>query len=217
MAETKEAPAKNKPQQKPWSQQTSGEKVATVFGYLVVVAIIGGIVAYLVYSLFFYHDNSGSKPDKANATASQTQQQAPAKPKTPEEQLKQAATNAIGKDKIRNVDVVKQVDGGYGVFVEFNADDNLSTGLLKDGIKKDMSDVYIALYHNSGQDVRQASVAAYMPVTDTYGNTSDAVVWKSVLKKDEASKINYNETKAVLELNIIPNVWTTTVLNASFR
>jgi hypothetical protein len=73
------------------------------------------------------------------------------------------------------------------------------------------------MYHDSGQDVRQASVAAYMPLTDQYGNTSDGVVYKSVLRKDVASKINYNEEKAVLELNIIPKLWTTTLLNESFR
>jgi hypothetical protein len=56
-----------------------------------------------------------------------------------------------------------------------------------------------------------------MPLTDQYGNTSDGVVYKSVLRKDVASKINYNEEKAVLELNIIPKLWTTTLLNESFR
>lgn len=214
MADSK-APAPKQPS-KPWKEMSRGEKIQSV-----VLWVGGAVIILLLLWGFMGVLNPTHNSKQAEKIASQAQQpakqQTSTKPLTPEQQLKQAATNAIGKDKIRNVDVEPQVDGGYGVFVEYNADDNLSTGMIKKGIEKAMSDVYIALYHDSGQDVRQASVAAYMPLEDQYGNTSDGVVYKSVLRKDVASQINYSQEKAVLELNIIPKLWTTTLLNASFR
>jgi len=42
-----------------------------------------------------------------------------------------------------------------------------------------MSEIYIALY-TSDKDIRSASVAAYFPLVDQYGNESSGVVYKSI-------------------------------------
>ena len=135
---------------------------------------------------------------------------------TPEESLRKSVTDIVG-NKLRDIDIQKQSDGGYGVFVQYNASDNLSTSMIKQGIEKTMSDIYIALYHEGSQDVRQASVAAYFPMADEQGNTSDTVVYKSVLRKEDTAKINFDTNKATLELDIIPGTWSTTMLNVLFR
>lgn len=150
-------------------------------------------------------------------TPTQTTTTTPAvETKTPETTLRQAVKDVLGSS-LRDTDIQEQYDGGYGVFVQYNASDNLSVSMVKQGIEKTMSDIYIALYHESGQDVRQASVAAYLPMADDTGKTSVVVVYKSVLKKEEADTINFDTDKATLELDIIPGVWKTTMLNVAFR
>lgn len=79
-----------------------------------------------------------------------------------------------------------------------------------------MADVYIALY-TSNLDVRTASVAAYLPLTDTYGNTSDGMVYKTMLDKTVAGKVNWSADKSMLEWQVLPGVWTTTILNPSLN
>lgn len=121
-------------------------------------------------------------------------------------------TNMSHENRLKSVDVVKQIDGGWGVFVEFNADDNLSANFTKRGIEKQMSDVYTSLY-TSDKDVRTASAAAYLSLTDKYGNTSDQMVYKSILDKAVAGKVNWSTDKASLELQILPGLWSTTILS----
>ncbi len=112
--------------------------------------------------------------------------------------------------RLRQVLVAEEAGGGYSVLVEFNADDNLTTNLKKTGIQKRMSEVYIALYQ-SGHDVRSAAVSAYFPLVDKYGATSDAAVYKSMLDKAEADKVNWAADSSLLKLDILPGVWTTTL------
>ena len=121
------------------------------------------------------------------------------------------------RERLRKVEVVPQVDGGYGVFVVFNADDNLTTDLQKGGIELIMCDVYTALYSSSKHDVRQASVTAYSSLVDKYGQTSDGVVYKSMLDRSTADRVNWSADRAYLGLTILPGVWTTSILHQSFR
>jgi hypothetical protein len=101
---------------------------------------------------------------------------------------------------------VEQIDGGWGVFVEYNADDALSASSTKKSIYLDMSKIYTALY-TSKKDIRTASVSAYFPVTDKYGNNSDALVYKTMLEEAEADKVNWDIDSSYLGLEILPKVW----------
>lgn len=171
-------------------------------------------------------DNSTPAPQatatNANNPADQQNQAAQATPPSEEDQIKQLASkqlegkNNSGKDFLRKIDVVKQEKGGWGVFVDYNADDNLTTDMRKGGIEMKMSDIYTALY-TSGKDIRTASVAAWFPLQDKYGNASDGIVYKSMLDKAEADKVNWQTDKASLDLNILPKVWTTTLLFPDFQ
>lgn len=140
------------------------------------------------------------------------------------DKLKALATNAIadsnktlGNDAtVRGVDVVPQEQGGYGVFVEFDAMQSTSASVMKQGIEYTMADVYDALY-TSSLDVRTASVAAYLPLTDKYGNTSAGMVYKTMLDKATASKVNWSASTDTLYWQVLPGLWTTTILNRSLN
>lgn len=172
-------------------------------------------------------DSNSSQPT-SNTNVSQTQtrqneqKSEPAKPLSEEDQIRNIVSNQLkgnnnmDKQYIRKIDVVEQVNGGWGVFVEYNADDNLTTNLRKTGIEKTMSEIYIALY-TSNKDIRSASVAAYFPLVDRYGNESEDVIYKSILDKTEADKVNWNADSSTLKLSILPEVWTTSILHPEFR
>lgn len=154
-----------------------------------------------------------------------TPQNPPAQPATPpseQDQIKQLVSKQLegknnnGKDYVKSIDVIAAGDGGWTVVTEFNAGDNLTSNMQKQGIEMKMSDIYSALY-TSGKNILIASVAAYFPLQDKYGNTSDGMVYRSMLKKPEADKVNWKADKSLLDLDILPKVWDTTFLNKSFQ
>jgi len=168
-------------------------------------------------------------PQVANNTVSteqnqnvQAQQNEAPKPVSEEDQIRNIVSdqlkgsNNMDQSYIRKVDVVEQVNGGWGVFVEYNADDNLTINLRKVGIESTMSEIYIALY-TSNKDVRSASIAAYFPLVDRYGNESEDVIYKSILGKPEADKVNWGADSSSLKISILPKVWTTSILHPEFR
>ncbi|MCD4705846.1 hypothetical protein K8R61_02070, partial [bacterium] len=60
---------------------------------------------------------------------------------TPKQKIEKVVKNELSgktnimeeKNKFRKVEIVKQTDASHGVFVEFNADDNLTKNLRKSG------------------------------------------------------------------------------------
>ena len=42
------------------------------------------------------------------------------------------------------------------------------------------------------------------------------MVYKSILDKDEADKVNWQADRASLELSILPKVWTTSFIHPGF-
>lgn len=101
------------------------------------------------------------------------------------------------------------------VNVDFNMNQNFTTSLTRDGLKQEMSQIYIAIYHRSKVPVNNVALHAYGPVTDQYGNTSYAMLIGTKLSKDVADKINWNEDESTLELQTIPGLWTTFLGNSS--
>lgn len=191
---------------------SKGEKAGGLIGLAVIAIVIVAIGSVML----------GSDDTKTSEPTAESSQQTVSADLPEDQQLKKNVENTLSgknnmdKDYIRNIIVTEQADGGWGVFVDYNADDNLTTDARKKSVEMKMSEVYIALY-TSGKDVRNASVAAYFPLTDSYGNESDGVIYKSVLEKTEADKVNFKANESTLKLNILPDVWETTVLNQEFR
>lgn len=136
-------------------------------------------------------------------------------PKTPEQAIEDKIRASVAKrtntnkDKIIEIRINKAFDNDkeYLVFVNMNADDNLSDDWIKKGIKGDMADIYIALYKQP-IGVREATVFAYFPMIDKYGNTSDMMIMKTSLAATEAQKINWNQDESIISHQILPDIWT---------
>lgn len=158
-----------------------------------------------------------SKPTKDSVEAKQaTPTPKPiTSPKTPEQTIEDRIRASVAKrtntnkDKIIEIQVNKAFDNDkeYIVLVSINGDDNLSDDWIKRSIKGDMADIFIALYKQP-VGVREATVFAYFPMTDKYGNTSDKMVMKTSLDATEAKKINWNQDQIMLSSQTLPDVWT---------
>lgn len=193
--------------------------VTAVLGIIVLLGVIGNNAPPSTTNPKTTESSQISQPQpKTTPTPAVQIHNPPAPPKilSEQDQIKKIVTdkisdkNNLDRDYLRKVDVVDQVDGGWGVFIDYNADDNLTADLRKKGIQMTMSQLYIVLY-TSGKDIRTVSVAAYFPMTDKYGNSSDGIIYKTFLDKSEADKVNWKTDPSVLELNVLPKVWETTI------
>jgi len=171
------------------------KKIGLVFGIGIVIALV--ILAA----------NAPTAPASKNAAASTTSPTSIIKDAVTKDL---AGTNDLNNKKFRSVDVVPQTNGGYGVFVEYNADEVGSSDSQQTIFTEDATQLYKTIYNQTHQDVRTASVSACFSGTDQYGNKSDKLVYKTILDKDVASKVNWSAENATLETKL-PSLWTVTV------
>ncbi len=134
-------------------------------------------------------------------------------PATPEKTLEDKIRSALpqqktnnNKDVIREINITKQVDGNYGILVNFNANESISDNVAKKSIWITMTKIYTALYKDSSS-VGQVSQVAYATLVDNYGKQQDSVVMKTSLDKTEATKVNWGESESTLALQILPGIW----------
>ena len=118
-------------------------------------------------------------------------------------------TNDVGGKYYRNIDVEPQANGGYGVFVDYNADEASSNKDDKVLYTEKAEQLYKTIYAQTGQDVRTASVSAWFAGTDQYGNNSDKLVYKTILDKSVAEKVNWKADDSTLQIDL-PNLWSVT-------
>lgn len=202
-----------------WVKNPTRKKVGLIFGGLLLVFFI----AFGMTTDTAKTANTSTKPATQTETVKNDPTSAPEAPALSEQdQIKKLVAdqlkgqNNMKKDNLKGVEVSETEGGGWNVEVEFNASDNLSTNLRKKGIESDMSELYITLF-KSGKDIRKATVTAYFPLQDQYGNVNDRAIYQSVLTKEEASKVNWNADQSSLKLSILPGVWDTTLLHPEFQ
>ncbi len=182
--------------------------------------IIGIIILGMIGAAASTPEENNNTP-KEETVAEQTAEKPTEKPEVKEEtkplteegKIKKLVSNQFDektntdKESIIKIDIIEQIDGGWGVFVEFNANDNLTENLWKIGMEKQMAEVYKALY-TGDMDIRTASAAAYFLLVDKYGNEKDDMVYKTILDKEEADKVNWDADDSMLKIEILPSVWT---------
>lgn len=117
---------------------------------------------------------------------------------------------------IDRIDVTAQMDGGWRIYVGFNADDYWTNKDIRVMIERRMSDVYTALY-KSDFDIRSVHIAASFPFTDQYGNPGTDIIYKTSLDKEVADKINWDSDPYVLKFDTLPNLWVENYLSSSFQ
>lgn len=118
-------------------------------------------------------------------------------------------SNDVGGKYYRSIDVEPQVSGGYGVFVDYNADETGSSSSEKTLYTEKAEQLYKTIYSQTGQDIKTASVSAWFAGTDQYGNNSDKLVYKTMLDKPVADKVNWKADDATLQIHL-PNLWSVT-------
>lgn len=175
----------------------TGIIVVGFFVLMVIIGLAGGKKGSSVQDAFQKGMDDGKQTVEGN---NQT---------TPEQKIEAKVRASVTDSKtIKDVQVTKQVNGGYGILVIINAGENLSNDLIKKGIWLDMATIFTALYKEQ-MDVNEAAIVANMDQVDKYGKTSNQVVMKTSLAKEEAQKVNWSVDRSSLGLQILPGVWTT--------
>jgi len=118
--------------------------------------------------------------------------------------------NDVGGYYYRKVDVEPQVNGGFGVFVDYNADESGSNKNDKVLYITEATLIYKAIY-TTGKDIRTASVSAWFAGSDSYGNNVDKLVYKTILDKPVADKVNWNAPDITTLDVALPNLWSVTL------
>ena len=137
-----------------------------------------------------------------------------------EDQIKELVKKQItGGDTVRTVDVLDQLDGSLGVFVEYEADNGGTASQRKERIERTMVRIYANVYENSVYDVTQMTVSAYLYVPEVNVNTFKNV-YKTILKKEDMEKADpdyaiYLTDAPELETTI-KQAWTVSIFNAEY-
>ncbi|OQB05866.1 MAG: hypothetical protein BWY19_00750 [bacterium ADurb.Bin212] len=171
------------------------------------------LIMVIVLVIVLIADNSNIKPIESNKTKTNDSNASNIN-KSDEDIIKDTITakysgkNNRDQDKIRSIRVTSQVDGGYGVIVEFNADELLSQSSTRKDIIYTSSQMLKTIYKETGKEIKQAAIFAYYPMTDKYGNNSDEVVYKCTFDKETADKVNWGQDENQLFWQTLPNLWT---------
>lgn len=119
-------------------------------------------------------------------------------------------------ERVRDVEIDQQQEGRYAVSASFDAGELLALGasLGQRMIENDMKETYRVLYtSDNASQIEEASLTAYAPVVDQYGNETPAVVYSTRLDGITGRKINWDNFPT-LDFNTL---WVVTERSASFE
>lgn len=193
MATKKPAPA---PKQKSWSDYTVQEKA----GIVVAVIIVLFLLITLKGLIFGGSDNKTSN-DSKECTSSLVGL-------SEDDQIKTIVTDAATKcdgfaDAVREVRVIPELDGSKTVNVKFYVESLFEKRYLD----QTMGVIYTALY-TSDKNVGAVTLMATTDLIDSYGNDAEGIIYQTTIDKETAAKVNPSQDKAVLEMQVFPDLWT---------
>lgn len=189
------------PAKKQWADYTPAEKKQVIIGGLIFLAII---IVPAVWVIASNQSKSSNTPATSNTSETCI---ADLSGKSNEDRLKQiasdAAVNCDGMAKeVREVRVIPELDNTYSVNVTF-FDDSFRYST----IKQTMGNIYYELLR-SGIPLGTITVAAKNSYSNQYGNNADIIVLQTQVTNDATENINLNADKALIQMDIIPGLWT---------
>jgi len=157
-----------------------------------------------------------SKTDKTTEKATQSPSPVITTPSVasskPEDQIKALiqkkleGNNNMGWPYEEEIKITKDSTGKFEVIVKFNADDNLSKGLIKTGVQMKVSEIITVLF-TERQDIQNVAVFALFPLQDKYGNAFRGDVYIAKMDVNEAKKVNWSLDSSTLALTILPKIY----------
>lgn len=117
---------------------------------------------------------------------------------TTEDQIKEAfiaefsSTSNTGDERIREVTIWKDDDGTSWVTVDYNADDNLTSNLMRSSMWNDAKAFYKTVTPLLSSDFNGAVLNAWFKTTDAYGTTEDSKVMTVTMERSTWEKITWD-------------------------
>lgn len=121
-------------------------------------------------------------------------------------QKKLEGENNLGQPYEDTIEINRNPNGKYSVVVDFNADDNLTKGMIKTGIQMRVAEIFTSLF-TERRDIQKVTISAFFPLQDKYGNPFMGDIYKAELGVEEARKVNWSIDSATLALSILPKVY----------
>lgn len=200
-------------------RQMSRKEIA-VGGSIVLIVLLGiiGATAEPQVESIAEQSKAPASPPPVKPTISASPEPKPEQPSAtpqpkPEQEIEELVRkqfdekNNNDRPYIREISVLPDVDSRYIVNVKLNANTNLTSGMTKKGILRDISTIYLALFKER-TDVKLGIVLAY---------AEDANVYSAELSKEQAQTIDFNADENSLKLEIIPSKWKVLEANREFR
>jgi hypothetical protein len=140
-----------------------------------------------------------------------------------EEKIDDAANEVLkgkvadDKSKFIRTVVNGDVESGLDVIVEFNASsfgNRYDLKILE--IESDMTNAYKALY-TASFPINSVLINAFCSFVDEFGNDNDERCYSTVIEKDVAEKINWDQDNAVLSRQTVPGLWTLHFIDPEFQ
>jgi hypothetical protein len=135
---------------------------------------------------------------------------------SPTAEFRKAVLDLQPGEKVRDVEIDEQPGGGYAISASFESGQSLTlgAGLGRSLIESDMKETYRVLYTSrNASQIEEASLTAYAPVVDQYGNETPAVVYSTTLDGVTGRKINW-DSFPTLDFD---SLWVVTERNPSFE
>lgn len=123
--------------------------------------------------------------------------------KTFEETVKDYIAGILGEETNTGKESVRQVliweakevldsapEGSKSVWVDFNANDNLTTKSIRSEIQGNIGKIFKGIF-NFDNTIYDVLISAYFPTVDAYGNEGDSKVMVIGIQRPTAEKINW--------------------------
>lgn len=167
-----------------------------------------GIIIFIFFVMFLLPD-SNNNTDNANDSSELEASYNSLPFKKIPAAIKQVALSAINNNAgiDGNIQII-EVDHKFSVIVAFEGNQNILTNSqTRFSIKQVMSAVYYHVFKDF-PSVRHIYIEARYPALDAYGNNINPVVYATYINGEVRKRINWEQDKFTLEVNIIPHLWT---------
>lgn len=137
----------------------------------------------------------------------------PPPPPSVREQIQGIVDDVDPGDRVRKLRV-SRTGKQYEVAIDFDASENLTKGLTKDGFKLDIQDLYTEIYTSDvAHRISIVDITVYYTLVDKYGNESKDPVYETVMTGRTARKINWDNVDAV----DFDHLWTLVFIHPAFK
>ena len=95
------------------------------------------------------------------------------------------------RERLKSVKIWELSAVNWVVRVEFLANDNITPGMIANGIEIDIKDCFHIIFTDGTAPIAKAILEGHFVLVDRYGNEFETAVYQATMKRELAAKINW--------------------------